>query len=70
MPMRIRADTLREEVAQIRKLLEQIDDRIQQIPGEDIPARDDLTMQIYEYQVRGELMLTAERLTALVEVLE
>jgi hypothetical protein len=70
MPLKIQSDTLRQEVQQIRKILRSVAARIEQIPGEDIPAGNDWDIEIFEVQMRGELMLAAERLTALVEVLE
>jgi hypothetical protein len=70
MPMRLPAETIRKEVAQIRSILKNIAESIEQIPGEDIPAGNDLDIQIFEFQLKGKLMLAAERLTAVVEVIE
>lgn len=67
--MRIPSDRIRSEVDQIAEIIKSVQDRIVNIPGEEIPAND-LNVEIFEAQLRGELMLAAERLGALVEVLE
>lgn len=70
MPMKMQADTLRRELKQILGLLTSWDEKLEAgIPGDELPSND-LNADIYQYQLRGELMLAAERLTALVEVLE
>lgn len=70
MPMRIQADTLRSEVKQVLEILNKWDARLGEgVPGDDMPA-DDLSQEVFQVQVRGEMQLCAERLMAIVEVLE
>ena len=68
--MRLKPDTLREEIDQVLKLLTRQQERLEAgIPGDELPAND-MDIEIFQYQLRGEIMLAAERLVALAEVLE
>jgi hypothetical protein len=70
MSMRIQPDTLRSEVEQVLAILSRWKERLDAgIPGDEIPGND-LNVEIFQYQLRGELQLSAERLLAIVEVLE
>ena len=70
MTMRIQPDTLRSEVEQVIAILAKWQEKLAQgVPGEEIPAND-LNLEIFQLQLRGEIQLAAERLMALVEVLE
>jgi hypothetical protein len=70
MSMRIRPDTLRSEIEQVVSILSSWQDRLAQgVPGDEAPAND-LNAEIFQFQLRGEVQLAAERLMALVEVLE
>ena len=70
MTMRLQPDTLRSEVEQVIAILTKWQERLSQgIPGDEIPAND-LNSEIFQFQLRGEVQLAAERLMALVEVLE
>jgi hypothetical protein len=71
MPMRVRADTLFDEIEEVEKILQHWKGRLNEgVPGDDIPAGDSMAEEIFHYQLRGELHLCAARLAALVEVLE
>jgi hypothetical protein len=70
MTMRVQPDTLRSEIDQVISILAKWKDRLAEgIPGDEMPAND-LNTEIFQYQLRGEVQLAAERLMALVEVLE
>jgi hypothetical protein len=70
MTMRIQPDTIRSEVEQVVAILAKWQERLAQgIPGDEIPSND-LNSEIFQFQLRGEIQLAAERLMALVEVLE
>lgn len=70
MSMRIRPDTLRSEIEQVVSILSSWQERLTQgVPGDETPAND-LNAEIFQFQLRGEIQLAAERLMALVEVLE
>lgn len=70
MPMRLQSDTLRDEIDQIIAILTKWQGRLSEgVPGDELPAND-LNAEIFQYQLRGEVQLAAERLLALVEVLE
>ena len=71
MPMRIQPDTLRSEVDQVMEILKKWSDRLAEgIPGDELPSPSPENADIFQFQLRGELHLCAERLSALVEVLE
>lgn len=71
MAMRIQGDTLRDEIDQIMAILKKWQDRLSEgIPGEDQPVQEPDAEEVFQYRLRGELHLCAERLTAVVEVLE
>ena len=68
--MRLQAETLREEIDQVLALLTRQQEKLAGgIPGDELPANE-LNADIFQYQLRGEIMLAAERLVALAEVLE
>jgi hypothetical protein len=68
--MRLKPDTLRLEIEQVVAILSGWRTRLDEgIPGDEIPAND-LNSEIFQFQLRGEIQLAAERLMALVEVLE
>lgn len=70
MPMRLQPDTLRSELDQVMEILSSWKGRLSAgIPGDEIPSND-LNVEIFQYQLRGEILLAAERLMALAEVLE
>lgn len=70
MAMRIQPDTLRDEISQVSEIINKWSDRLSKgIPGDEIPSND-LNVEIFLYQLRGELQLAAERILAVVEVLE
>lgn len=70
MAMRLRADTIRTELEQVQAIITAWQKRLDEgVPGEEVPA-DDLNAEIFEMQLRGELMLAANRLTSIVEVLD
>ena len=70
MTMKIQPDTLRSEVDQVLGILARWKERLDAgIPGDEIPGND-LNVEIFQFQLRGELQLAAERLLAVVEVLE
>lgn len=70
MTMRLRSDTLRAELDQVMSMLASWRERLDAgVPGDEIPAND-LNVEIFQYQLRGEILLAAERLMALAEVLE
>jgi hypothetical protein len=70
MTMRLQADTLREEIDQVLALLTRQQAKLAGgIPGDEMPSND-MNVEVFQYQLRGEIMLAAERLVALAEVLE
>lgn len=70
MTMRLQADTLRTEVGQVIAILTKWKDRLDEgIPGDEVPSND-LNVEIFQYQLIGEINLAAEKLLALVEVLK
>lgn len=70
MPMRIQPDTMRSEIDQVMAILAVWKERLSVgVPGDEIPAND-LNAELFQFQLRGEIQLAAERLMALVEVME
>ncbi len=70
MTMRLKADTLRQEIKQVLEILQRWDGRLEEgVPGEEIPAND-MNIEIFQYQLRGEIMLASARLASIAEVLE
>lgn len=70
MPLPIQADTLRSEVDQILNILTSWKERLSEgIPGDEMPATGDRE-DLFQFHLRRELLLCAERLNALCEVLE
>lgn len=70
MSMRIQPDTLRSEIDQVIAILEKWKARLLDgVPGDEIPAND-LNVEVFQYHLRGEIQLAAERLMAISEVLE
>jgi len=70
MTMRLTPDTLREEIDQVLELLNRQKAKLEAgIPGDEMPAND-MNIEIFQYQLRGEVHLAAERLMALAEVLD
>lgn len=68
--MRLTADTLRGEIDQVLDLLNRQKEKLDVgIPGDELPAND-MNIEIFQYQLRGEIHLAAERLMALAEVLD
>lgn len=68
--MKIQAGTIRSELDGIIQILSDWQERLKNgIPGEEMPA-DELSIEVFEMHLRGELMLAANRLTSIVEVLE
>lgn len=70
MTMRLKPDTLRSEVDQILALLTAQKEKLDAgIPGDEMPSND-TNIEIWQYQLRGEILLAAERLMAIAEVLD
>jgi hypothetical protein len=68
--MRVEADTLRDEIDQVLALLTRQKEKLASgIPGDEMPAND-MNIEVFQYQLRGEIMLCAERLVAIAEVME
>ena len=68
--MRLQPDTLREEIDQVLALLDRQKQKLEGgIPGDEMPAND-MNVEIFQFQLRGEILLAAERLMAIAEVLE
>lgn len=70
MTLRIQPDTLRNEINQVIDILAKWKSRLDEgVPGDEIPGND-INVEIFQMQLRGELQLVAERLLAVVEVLD
>ena len=70
MTMRLQPDTLRDEIDQVLALVTRQRDKLAAgIPGDELPAND-MNVEIWQYQLRGEILLAAERLMAIAEVLD
>ena len=70
MTMRLQPDTLREEIDQVLALLGRQKEKLEAgIPGDEMPSND-MNIEIWQFQLRGEILLAAERLMALAEVLD
>lgn len=71
MQMRIQANTLRSEIKQVLEILQKWDQRLENpgIPGDDIPSNPE-NVEVFRYQLYGELMLVASRLSSVADVLE
>ena len=68
--MRLHPDTLRDEMDQVLALLNKQKAKLDAgIPGDEMPAND-MNIEIWQYQLRGEVLLAAERLMAIAEVLD
>jgi len=68
--MRMRPETLRSEIEQVTKILGEWHERLSAgVPGDEIPSND-MNIEIFRYQLRGEILLAAERLMAVAEVLD
>jgi hypothetical protein len=68
--MRLHPDTLRDEMDQVLALLNKQKEKLDAgIPGDEMPAND-MNIEIWQYQLRGEVLLAAERLMAIAEVLD
>jgi len=68
--MRLQPDTLRDEIDQVLTLLGKQQEKLAAgIPGDEMPAND-MNIEIWQYQLRGEILLAAERLMAIAEVLD
>lgn len=68
--LKIKSDTIRTEMAQIVELVESLKALVDAgVPGDDLPAAD-LHQEIFQVQLRGELLLASQRLMALAEVIE
>jgi hypothetical protein len=70
MPMRIQPDTMRSEIDQVMAILAHWKQRLEAgVPGDELPSND-LNSELFQFQLRGEIQLAAERLMAIVEVME
>jgi len=71
MPIKLNPDRLRSEIDQVLEILKKQKELLEEgIPGDDgMPARE-IDQEIFEMRLRSELMLAANRLTSIVEVLE
>ena len=68
--MRMTADTLRDEIDQVLALVTKQKAKLDGgIPGDEMPANE-VNIEIWQYQFRGEVLLAAERLMAIAEVLD
>ena len=67
--LRIQTDTLRTEMEQIDQLIKSLKERVDNgVPGDDLPAND-VDIEVYQVRLQYELMLAAQRLMALAEVI-
>jgi len=70
MTMRIQSDTLRDEIDQVLAIILKQKAKLEAgIPGDEMPAND-MNIEVWQYQFRGEVLLAAERLMAIAEVLD
>ena len=68
--LKVQPDTLRDEISQVVAILTKWSESLGMgIPGDELPA-DETNAEIYQVQLRGELMLCSERLASLADVLE
>jgi hypothetical protein len=69
--MRLQGDTLRSEIKQVLEILKKWDEALEDpgIPGDDIPANAE-NIEVFRYQLYGELMLASSRLSSIADVLE
>lgn len=68
--MRIQSDTLRSEIDQVLALVLKQKEKLDAgIPGDEMPANE-MNIEVWQYQFRGEVLLAAERLMAIAEVLD
>jgi len=68
--MRLQPDTLRDEIDQVLSLLGRQKEKLEAgIPGDELPSND-INIEIWQYQLRGEILLAAERLMAIAEALD
>lgn len=68
--MRMTADTLRDEIDQVLALVTKQKEKLNAgIPGDEMPANE-INQEIWQFQFRGEILLAAERLMAIAEVLD
>lgn len=64
------ADRVRSEIDQILEILNSIKERLDRgVPGDEMPSND-INQEIFQVQLRGELILASQRLLALGEILE
>lgn len=71
MKMRLQADTLRSEIKQVLEILQKWDRQLEDpgIPGDDVPSNSE-NIEVFRYQLYGELMLSASQLSSVADVLE
>ena len=71
MQMRLKSDTLRSEIKQVLEILNKWDQRLEDVgvPGDDLPSNPE-NVEVFRYQLYGELMLVASRLSSVADVLE
>lgn len=66
----IEPDRLRSEVSQVLEILTELSEKLSNgIPGDEMPAND-MNIEIFQYRLRGTIMLASERLSSIAEVLE
>ena len=70
MYMRMKPDTLREEVTQILTILNRMKERLDEgIQGDEMPSND-VNVEVFQVQMHAEIMLASGRLATLAEVME
>lgn len=71
MQMRLKSDTLRSEIKQVLEILQKWDQSLEEvgIPGDEVPSNAE-NIEVFRYQLYGELMLAASRLSSIADVLE
>jgi len=70
MYLRMKPDTLREEIQQVLAILNRLNGRLEEgLPGDEMPSND-VNVEVFQVQMHSEIMLAAGRLTTIAEVLE
>jgi hypothetical protein len=68
--MPLEPDRLKTEIRQVLEILTELSEKLDVgIPGDEIPSND-MNIEIFQYRLRGTIMLAAERLNSIAEVLE
>jgi hypothetical protein len=68
--MPLEPERLKEEIRQVLEILTSLSEKLDKgIPGDELPAND-MNIEIFQYRLRGTIMLASERLSSIAEVLE